>query len=209
MPSPNLFTQLGFFVRRQFLDPECCLRLMAEASDAPGDRGRLVRRGVDNILDEDTRRTTSALVDKATRIRVKQRFLETVPELEAHFGTTLDDCETPGFLIYEPGAFFAAHRDVSPDDSSEIHRRVISAIVFLNAAASEPSSGEYGGGTLRFHHLLDGPQWEACPLSFEPEPGMMVAFRSDVLHEVEPVTSGRRFTIVTWFLDRETSQGHV
>src|SRR6267154_626179 len=113
MPSANFFTQLGFFVRRQFLDPECRIRLIAEASGAPSERGRLVRHGVDDILDEDTRRTASALVNKATRILVKRRFLETLPELEAHFGTTLDGCEAPGFLIYEQGAFFAAHRDVS------------------------------------------------------------------------------------------------
>jgi predicted 2-oxoglutarate/Fe(II)-dependent dioxygenase YbiX len=28
---------------------------------------------------------------------------------------------------------------------------------------------------------------------------MLVAFRSDVLHQVSPVTKGERFTIVSWF----------
>jgi SM-20-related protein len=31
------------------------------------------------------------------------------------------------------------------------------------------------------------------------EPGLLVAFRSDVLHEVEAVTHGERYSIVSWF----------
>jgi predicted 2-oxoglutarate/Fe(II)-dependent dioxygenase YbiX len=133
---------------------------------------------------------------------VKQRLLGIVTELETHFATPLAGCETPEFLIYDAGAFFAVHRDTGPGDPSEIRRRLVSAIVFLNVPSSEPSGDGYGGGTLRFHGLLDGPRWAACPLSFEPDPGMLVAFRSDALHEVQPVTFGRRLTIVTWFLAR-------
>jgi predicted 2-oxoglutarate/Fe(II)-dependent dioxygenase YbiX len=125
-----------------------------------------------------------------------------VPALETHFGTPLAGCETPGFLIYDTGAFFAPHKDTGPDDPPDIRRRLVSAIVFLNQRSLEPSDDGYDGGTLRFHGLLDGPYWESCPFSFEPDPGMLVAFRSDLLHEVQPVTRGRRFTVVTWFLAR-------
>jgi SM-20-related protein len=31
------------------------------------------------------------------------------------------------------------------------------------------------------------------------EPGLLVAFRSDTVHEVLPVTHGERFTVVSWF----------
>jgi len=174
---------------------------MAEASEAPVERGRLVKEGIDGILDEATRRVSSANVSKSTRSYVKQRLLDIVPELETHFGVPLAGCETPGFLVYDKGAFFAPHRDTGPEDPPDIRRRVISAIVFLNRQSTGGLDG-YEGGTLRFHGLLDGPQWAACPLPLESEPGMLVAFRSDVLHEVQPVTMGRRFTIVTWFLTR-------
>jgi predicted 2-oxoglutarate/Fe(II)-dependent dioxygenase YbiX len=200
MPSVNVFLQCGFLVRRHFLDPGCCRRLIAEMSEAPSARGRLVRDGVDGILDEETRRVGSASVSKATRIRVKQRFLEIVPEVETHFGFPLAGCETPGFLVYDAGAFFAAHRDTGPDDPLDIRSRLVSAIVFLNQPSKEPPGDGYGGGTLRFHGLLDGPEWAACPFPFEPEMGLLVAFRSDVVHEVQAVTCGRRFTVVTWFL---------
>jgi len=175
---------------------------MTEASDVPGERGRLVRNGVDGVLDETTRRVSSASLCKATQTDVKRRFLEMVPELETHFGVALDGCETPGFLIYDAGAFFAPHTDTGPEDPPDIRRRRVSAIVFLNRQSIERSDDAYSGGTLRFHGLLDGPEWAACPLPFEPEPGMLVAFRSDLLHEVQPVASGRRFTVVTWFVAR-------
>jgi predicted 2-oxoglutarate/Fe(II)-dependent dioxygenase YbiX len=174
--------------------------LIAEMSEAPSARGRLVKDGVDGILDEETRRVGSASVSKATRIRVKQRFLEIVPEVETHFGFPLAGCETPGFLVYDAGAFFAAHRDTGPDDPPDIRSRLVSAVVFLNQPSKEPPGDGYGGGTLRFHGLLDGPEWAACPIPFEPEMGLLVAFRSDVLHDVQAVTFGRRFTVVTWFL---------
>ena len=168
-------------------------------SDAPSEPGRLLKDGVDHILDETTRKVSSAAVCKATRTDIKQRFSAITPELEAHFGTPLAGCETPGFLIYDVESFFAPHTDAGPDDPAGIGRRLVSAIVFLNQQSTGQSNDGYRGGTLRFHGLLDGPQWAACPLPFESEPVMLVAFRSRVMHEVQTVTSGRRFTVVTWY----------
>jgi predicted 2-oxoglutarate/Fe(II)-dependent dioxygenase YbiX len=73
-------------------------------------------------------------------------------------------------------------------------------VIFLNARSSVPAENRYGGGSLKFYALLDGPKWENCPFSLDAEPGLLIAFRSDTVHEVEPVTFGQRFTIVTWFL---------
>ncbi len=202
MASVQLFVQCGFFVRKHFFAPGYCRRLMAEASEVPSERGRLVRNGVDGVLDETTRSVSSASLSKATRTGVKQRFLEMVREVETHFGVALAGCEAPGCLMYDAGAFFAPHTDTGPEDPPDIRRRRVSAIVFLNRQSAQGSDDTYSGGTLKFHGVLDGPEWTACPLPFEPEPGMLVAFRSDLLHEVQPVTSGRRFTVVTWFLAR-------
>jgi SM-20-related protein len=200
MPSAAFFARLGFFVRTRFVAPDECEQLISEASAASHEPCRVVRHGVDEVLDERVRNATSAQVSKQTRLRVRQRFVDVVPELEAHFGTPLDGSETPGFLIYDAGAFFSAHADTGADDPPDIRRRKISAILFLNAPSVEPAAGTYGGGMLKFHRLLDGPHWEACSFAFErPEPGMLVAFRSDLVHEVTPVTFGRRFTVVTWF----------
>src|SRR5215471_12816180 len=203
MPSAAFFANLGFFVRRNFVDVDDRERLMAEAAQAPCERCLVVRHGTDDVLDDGFRNASSALVSKTTRLHMRQRFAGLTTELEAHFGTALAGSEAPGFLIYDAGSFFAAHTDMGNEDPDEIRRRRISAILFLNGPSGDALAGGYGGGTLRFHRLLDGPHWEACPFAFEPEPGMLVAFRSDVVHEVLPVTFGRRFTILPWFLARE------
>ncbi|MGH9409297.1 MAG: 2OG-Fe(II) oxygenase [Vicinamibacterales bacterium] len=200
MPSANVFAQFGFFVRRDFLDADSCCRLIVEVSAAPPEPSRVVRNGVDHVLDEETRKTISARVDPPTRREMRARLAAATPDLERHFDMPLGPCEAPGFLIYNAGAFFSPHRDAGPDDPPDIRRRSISAIVFLNAPSAD--SG-YEGGELRFHRLLDGDPWEACPLTFDAEPGMLVAFRSETLHEVRPVILGRRFTVVTWFPSRE------
>ncbi len=202
MPSADFFARLGFFVRRDFLDRDSCERLIAEVNESPREPCLVVRKGVDSVLDQRTRATSSALVPRTTRLRLKQRFVELTSQLEAHFGTPLAGSETPGFLVYETGAFFATHADTGPDDPPEIRARRVSAILFLNGPSGHATDG-YSGGTLRFHRVLDGPEWEACPLPFDPEPGTLLAFRSHVVHEVLPVTCGRRLTVVTWFPARD------
>jgi predicted 2-oxoglutarate/Fe(II)-dependent dioxygenase YbiX len=200
MPSTRVFAACGFFIRPGFFDAADCAQLAREMSAAPSEPGRVVQDGVDGILDETSRRVSSARVSKATRQQVKQRLDQLTPDLAAHFQTPLSGCELPGFLIYEAGAFLAAHKDTGPLDPPELQRRRISAIVFLNQPGPGSGREDYSGGTLRFHGLLDGPQWEHCPLPFEAEAGMLVAFPSHVLHEVETVKHGRRITVVTWFL---------
>jgi SM-20-related protein len=210
MPSAAFFASLGFFVRASFVSAEECRQLIFEASEAPHEPCRVVRHGVDDVLDEHVRNTTSALVSRETRLRLKQRFIDVVPELETHFRTALAGSETPGFLIYDAGAFFAAHSDAGAVDPPDIRRRRVSAVLFLNAPSADPGTGTYGGGVLKFHRLLDGPHWEGCSFAFErPEPGMLVAFRSDLVHEVLPVTFGRRFTVVTWFPERDTQPAAI
>src|ERR1051325_7809521 len=178
MPSANAFAQLGFFVRRDFLDAAACSRLIGEASAAPFELSRVVQNGVDRVLDEGTRKTLLARVARSPRREMSARFAAVIPALERHSGAPLDSCEPPGFLIYGPGAFFAPHRDRAPDDPADIRRRVLSALVFLNA----PSSADgYSGGELRFHRVLDDDPWQACTLSLEPEPGLLVVFRSETL----------------------------
>ena len=200
MPSGSTFAQLGLFVRERFLDATCCTHLIEEMVRARAEKGRLVRDGVDHVLDETARRVSSARVAPSTRSMVRERFTELLPQLRSHFATELSECEPPGFLIYGPGAFFAPHTDAGSRDPSDIRRRRISTIVFLNAPTASPAADGFAGGTLRFHGMLDGPAWAACPLPFDAERGMLVAFRSDLVHEVTPVTAGQRFSVVTWFL---------
>jgi predicted 2-oxoglutarate/Fe(II)-dependent dioxygenase YbiX len=53
---------------------------------------------------------------------------------------------------------------------------------------------------LTFYGLLPGPAWERIGFPLRGEEGLLVAFRSEILHEVTAVRQGDRYTIVTWFV---------
>ena len=62
---------------------------------------------------------------------MRERFLEITGKLAEHFGMPLEGAEPPGFLVYEPGAFFSAHTDTGADVPPDIRRRRVSAVLFL------------------------------------------------------------------------------
>jgi predicted 2-oxoglutarate/Fe(II)-dependent dioxygenase YbiX len=121
--------------------------------------------------------------------------------LEAHFGVTLSGCQLPSFLAYGKGDFYLAHRDNSDDPGApEMSReRQISVIVFLNSQSEEPQEDSYGGGSLTFYGLMADPRAASWGFPLVGKPGLLIAFRSNLLHEVTPVTHGERYTIATWF----------
>jgi predicted 2-oxoglutarate/Fe(II)-dependent dioxygenase YbiX len=62
----------------------------------------------------------------------------------------------------------------------------------MNGSRDEGRAGDFDGGILRLflpHGRLD----------IVPEPGLLVAFRADTLHEVTEVREGTRDTVVDWF----------
>jgi predicted 2-oxoglutarate/Fe(II)-dependent dioxygenase YbiX len=70
--------------------------------------------------------------------------------------------------------------------------RRISIVAFLNGFSGEPQDGCYSGGVLKFDD-------KERAFDLEGETGLLVAFTADTFHEVLPVTSGERFTIISWF----------
>jgi len=193
------------YLVNDFFDRGLCRDLRSEISAASSGAG-LVNRDGDGVLDESSRRVRCADVSKATARLVRQRLLDLKPRLEEHFKIPLGGDEFPDFLCYGEGAFYRPHRDASTDAPEEIRRRRVSAVVFLNSAVDGTAHG-FGGGELTFYGLMDGRGWERCAFTLEPETGLLVAFRSDAMHEVQPVTSGQRFTVVFWFLEKGAETG--
>lgn len=189
------------FTRRNFLDAQTCRDLIAEAHSAPTTRAPVYIRGSDEVIHETIRKTTSFHPSDATVEQIHERLLTQKSALEQHFGQSLTDCEQPQFLRYEPGDFFVRHQDGNTEQLEFDHLRIrrISLIVFLNDYAPEPRENCYSGGALNLYdkdHLPpDGPG----PAPLFGETGLLVAFTADTMHEVAPVLSGERFTIITWF----------
>lgn len=137
---------------------------------------------------------TGVEVDTSIR-RVLSRVVEPLPahawifdRVRRLFALINDSCyhfQLTGFsplqvLEYQPEGFYDWHIDLG---AGEISTRKLSCVVFL----SPPE--DYDGGKLR----VESPRSE-----FAQEQGNAVVFPSYLIHRVEPVTRGQRWTLVAW-----------
>ncbi len=191
----------GLFLVRDFLEPALCAAVREEARASAGHPAPVYLEGADGLVHEDVRRTTSLEVSAATAAEVGRRLLDLRAGIGEHFGLSLGDCEPPQFLRYREGDFFVRHQDGDTDQLEFDHLRVrkVSVVIFLNGGSGEAAPGTFGGGELLIYRAegatLPGP----VVFPVRGEPGLLVAFRADTLHEVTPVTRGERFTVVSWF----------
>jgi SM-20-related protein len=194
MPEAVPATHFNLFLLRNFMDAEACADLRAELVDSPTTQAPVYIQGTEGNIHENVRKTTSMHPAPETFDYVHRLLLEQTSALSQHFGDTLSDCEPPQFLRYKEGDFFVRHQDGNPrqDDFNHLKVRRISIVVFLNDSSAEPQADSYTGGMLNFYD-------QTKEFGLEGETGLLVAFTSDTFHEVIPVTSGERFTIITWF----------
>lgn len=80
--------------------------------------------------------------------------------------------------------FFHKHKD-----NSQLSLRVITGIVIL----SDPE--EYTGCKLRFYKSKD----DETGFSVDQKKGSIFVFPSETWHAIDPITSGERFSLVTWY----------
>jgi predicted 2-oxoglutarate/Fe(II)-dependent dioxygenase YbiX len=204
MVEPEFLGRFGIFVAREFLDDSACRQVREEMSLAAS---KIATVGAsdgngDEDVDEDYRRTKMAQVSGGTRARIRERLLVLKSDLEASFSVQLGPCQTPQFLIYREGDFFRPHTDnqENPESPDWLKERTLSLVVFLNDQSDDAAEDGFSGGSLNFYGLLgQGRGGEMIGLPLEARAGLLVAFRSDVVHGVSEVTRGRRFTVVSWF----------
>ena len=184
----------NLFLLRNFLDAEACARLRGELTEAPTTQAPVYIQGAEGLVHEDVRKTTSLHPAQETFSEIHARLREQQSALEQHFGETLHDCEPPQFLRYKEGDFFVRHQDGNTRqlDFDHLRVRLISIVVFLNEHSTEPRDGCFSGGVLNFYD-------DTTTFGLEGETGLLVAFTAETFHEVLPVISGERFTIISWF----------
>ena len=114
-----------------------------------------------------------------------------LPRISDHFEVQLGEVEELQFLHYRVGDFFRRHQDArsEPDGSLPAGRR-ISLVVSLSPAAAHA-----GGEFMVFPSLGLG---DNAGFELGLEEGRLLAFPGDLPHEVRPVTTGSRFSVVTW-----------
>ena len=199
--SCEFFRRSGFFCRHDFLDVSARAALMKQVQSTAPARAGVFAGGLTPVVDVTVRNTWQLPLGDGPALAVAARIGALRPELSEHFRVPLVGHEGPTFLKYQPGGFYEPHADRSDNDELEIApvRRRVSVVIFLNAMRTPPGDAEYAGGALTFYGIVDDPAWRTFGFALQPDPGLLVAFPSRVVHEVTPVMAGERYTIVDWF----------
>ena len=197
IPDKTFFRSLGVFVAEGFLSPTECAELRSIIREAPS-RPSEVGYAEPKVYEE-VRRTLSARPAEEVRQAYRERMLGLLPELEKHFDVSLLDVRSD-FLRYGEGDRFIPHCDIDEAERElgDLCRKV-SAVVFLNAPANDGVAGGFTGGDLILYNLLEVADSDHFGFPVTPEEGLLVAFRSDLLHQVTEIESGERLSIVSWF----------
>lgn len=198
-PSPH--TQFGLFSVGNFLSSAECDRIRREMSAAEGNPASIVKTD-ERLLDETARRTVTKVVPEETRRFVSEKLMGIKEEVGAYFGVDISHPQKPEFLYYRVGDFFTCHTDKgsNPKNPREVTDRLVSAIVFLNDEKNEPGPGTYAGGSFIIYGILNDPRFEKQGFKVTGTEGTLIAFRSEMFHEVTAVTDGVRYTVVSWFV---------
>jgi len=202
VPRAPFFAQIGLFVVPNFFDAALCASLRREMATSPTDPAPVVGDRNEIGVRENERKCDKALVSAETEEQIMARVLSVRPALEEHFGLALTGCQPLSFLIYQEGYYFGRHIDNSDKEDALLvtRERQVSISIFLNGEGMPDQPDTYGGGGLTFHGLVKDDR-RAAPfeLPLTGEEGLLIGFRSDMHHAVQPIRRGVRYSVVAWF----------
>jgi predicted 2-oxoglutarate/Fe(II)-dependent dioxygenase YbiX len=197
MPSADT---IDLHVVRNFLDFSTCRNLIEAIRHGEHHRAITYGKSDSGTVDERTRKVKRATLDSQIVNQVAAQLREHLTSLREYFDIPVKTIEEPQFLWYRPGDFFVAHQDGNTKliqlESDRLRR--ISLSIFLNHQVNDGQANDvlpesYSGGSLVFTDRFTGERHE-----MPGEAGKLVAFRSELTHEVTPIRHGERFAIVTW-----------
>jgi len=199
MEISQLIDKYDLLLTHNFLNAVTCRQLIQEAQAFGSHSATVYGQNDSGHVNDRVRKATRLIMPPATTEFVNDRLMEHKKTVEDRFSISLNSCEEPQFLRYDVGDFFVAHQDGNTgllQLKSDRERR-ISVVIFLNQQSAEPHPDSYSGGSLKFTDYRAQPDYrEFCLPS---EAGTLVAFRSELTHEVTPVTHGKRYSIVSWY----------
>ena len=168
-------------------------------------------------IHKNIRSTDSFPVDKGVLQLLEAKLEDKVfPMLKEYYNVrgSFKRSERWNCLGYKVGDFFKVHCDsfiraaLAPSPKTPIYpgqlwyannpHRKFTTLLYLNDHSSKEVAppGQYTGGELHMPRILK----DGVPVKFKPKAGTLLAFPSNFIfmHEVKPITSGYRFSSVTW-----------
>lgn len=170
--------------RNVFEDPA---RFIKEQKQKPLQDSGLHNSGNNRYGNKDLRDSTQVSVNKDNPFVNKVREVATFAN-ENYFNINISKyCSENHFIQYDSGGKFETHSDIIwNEDVKDFNKkpvRKISSITLLN--------NTFTGGKLALWH-------KGTRYSFEFNAGDIVFFPSYILHKVDPVEAGVRYSLVSW-----------
>ena len=192
--------RVGLFTVPHFFKPEFCAQLRTEVRQFPsqlplvGDLRELPR------VEQTVRRTDEIQISPQSWETIEEHLLGLKPQLEAYFQTKLSERERSNVLRYYQGNFFSWHADGGHDDPATKDRKV-TTLMYLNGPDEESGSDSFSGGELEIYtyDLIPQEEYRTHCLKLSPQTGLLVAFGSQIRHQVQPVVKGTRYVISTFW----------
>ena len=210
--AANPYYDYPYLVIENFLSPQACAEIAAYTHEQSEGEQAMIKKSQHGVvvpgLEESIRKTAIHQLPEALLEGYHLSFKYYQKQIEDYFCTALTTATEVQALEYTKGGFYIKHAD----DSSEIVNgdgetvgfvqvapaRKMTTVLFATSYESHDDKGvHFGGGELVFNYLFDA---EGNTVSIRPKAGDMVVFPSNPLysHEVLPVTSGYRLTLVQW-----------
>ncbi|MEU7296200.1 2OG-Fe(II) oxygenase [Streptomyces exfoliatus] len=182
---------------RGFLSVAECADVIRAMAQAPREPAQIVRAG-ESILDESLRLCFDHHFPEDFKRRIGARMTSYFVDHRAEFDSEADYLYGPYFMSYEKGSYFRAHRDVAnhKDDPPRLAAHRWSLLLYLNGRDGSEALPTFDGGALTVYETDPGLRDRRVVVV--PEPGLLLLFRSSLMHEVAAVRDGTRYAVAGW-----------
>src|SRR5262245_49883726 len=180
-----------------FLSLSECHRIVQAMETSPREPALVVRAG-ESILDESLRCCFDHHFSDDFKRPIEARLTTFFDSHRTEFDSDADFLYGPYFMSYGKGSFFRAHRDVAnhKNDPPRLAAHRWSLLLYLNGREPAGDLPIFEGGALIIYETE--PKLHDRRVVVVPQPGILVLFRSGLMHEVATVQEGTRYAVAGW-----------
>jgi hypothetical protein len=191
------FTTPGIATVNGFLSTDECSGIVSAMKASSREPAQIVRAG-ESILDESIRFCFDHHFPEEFKRPIGNRMAGYFDVHRSAFGSDADYIYGPYFMSYEKGSYFRAHRDVAnhKKDPARLAAHRWSLVLYLNGRQTVDSLPTFEGGALIIYET--DPKLRDRRVVIVPQPGMLLLFRSSLMHEVALVRQGTRYAVAGW-----------
>jgi hypothetical protein len=183
-----------------FLPVAECSDIVQAMDASPGEPAQIVRAG-ESILDQTLRYCIDHHLPDSVKRPIGTSLTRFFDAHRTELDSDADFLYGPYFMSYGEGSFFRAHRDVAnhKNDPARLAAHRWSLLLYLNGREPAADLPTFDGGALIVYET--DPKVRDRRVVIVPKPGLLVMFRSFLMHEVTTVLKGTRYAVAGWMSD--------